>query len=124
MEQIGAADLVVGILGVQNGETVDVVPLVREALGTLPGAPRTVVIQSNGARSPTSSEDQALPREAAEEQQPPFVVSWSISKSDPSTAPVQSMSEAYRAIFAAGEKLEARACCVVASNLETVTSRW
>jgi len=44
MEQIGAADLVVGILGVQNGETVDAVPLVREALGTLPGVPLTVVI--------------------------------------------------------------------------------
>jgi hypothetical protein len=124
MEQIGAADLVVGILGVQDGETVDAVPLVREALGTLPRVPRTVVIQSNGARSPSSSEAQAAHREAAEGEPPPFVVSWSLSKSDPSAATVQSMSEAYQAIFAAGAKLEARACCVVASSLETVTPRW
>ena len=123
MEQIGAADLVVGILGVQNGQ-VDAVPMIREALQTLPGVPRTVVIQNNGAPRPASNEAQAADREGAAEDPPPFVVSWRLSASDPLTAPVQSMSEAYDSIFAAAEKLEARACCVVASNLESFTSRW
>ena len=34
------------------------------------------------------------------------------------------MSAAYQSVFAAAEKLEARACCVIASRLETVTPRW
>jgi hypothetical protein len=122
MDQIVAADLVVGILA-QNGQ-VDAIPMIREALQTLPGVPRTVVIQNNGAPRPTSNEAQAADHNSAAEEQPPFVVSWRLSASDPLTVPVQNMSEAYDSIFAAAEKLGARACCVVASNLESLTSRW
>jgi hypothetical protein len=123
MEQIGAADLVVGILGVENGQ-VDAVATIREALQTLPGVPRTVVIQNNGAPHPPLNEAQAADHDSTAEEPPPFVVSWRLSASDPLTVPVQSVSEAYDSIFAAAEKLEARACCVVASNLESFTSRW
>jgi hypothetical protein len=35
-----------------------------------------------------------------------------------------SMSGAYQAVFAASEKLGARACCVIASKLETPTPGW
>ncbi len=123
MEQIGAADLVVGILGVQNGQ-IDAVPMIREAVKTLPGVPRTVVIQNNGALHPASNEVPASDGEAGGEEPPPFVISWKLSASDPLAGLVQSISEAYDAIFAAAEQLEARACCVVASNLGTFTSRW
>jgi hypothetical protein len=123
MEEIGAVDLVVGIVGVQNGQ-VDTVAMIREALQTLPGVPRTVVIQNNGAPPPALNEPQAADHESLAEGPLPFVVSWRLSTSDPLIVPVQSTSEAYDSIFAAAEKLEARACCVVASNLESFTSRW
>jgi hypothetical protein len=34
------------------------------------------------------------------------------------------MSAAYQSVFAASEKLGARACCVIASKLETETAQW
>jgi hypothetical protein len=123
MEQIGAADLLVGVVGAQNGE-IDAVPMIREALTTLSGVPRTVVIKNNGAPYPASSETPAAERQAAGEEAPPFVISWKLSSADPLGGPVQSISDAYDAIFAAAEKLEVRACCVVASSLETFNSRW
>jgi hypothetical protein len=39
-------------------------------------------------------------------------------------APLQSISDAYQSIYTFGAKLGARACCVVASDLQSVTSQW
>ena len=52
------------------------------------------------------------------------VVPWPSTGPDASGAPVPSISTAYESIFAAGERLGARAGCIIASKLEAVTPQW
>jgi glucosylglycerate synthase len=52
------------------------------------------------------------------------VIPWPVIGAGATDAPVQSISTAYQSVFAASEKLEARACCIVASTLESATSQW
>jgi hypothetical protein len=118
IEQIGSADLVVGFLVDRNGETGAAISVVREALATLSAGTRTVIIQNDGAKTPVSTEPPGV------EEDTSFVLLSGVFGTDASVTPVQSMSDAYRSIFAVGERLGVRACCVVASDLQTVTSRW
>jgi hypothetical protein len=116
IEQIDAADLVVGILADLDQETV---ATVHEALRALHGDLRIVVLSSDGnsVRSQTDSTSSAKgPRLS--------VVPWPSITPDASGAPMQSISTAYQSIFAAGEKLGARAGCIIASNLEGATPQW
>jgi len=116
IEQIGAADVVVGILADLDQETVKTV---HEALRTLDGDPRIVVLSSNG----TSAQAYA---DSASAGKGPWlsVVPWPLIGPDASVAPMQSISTAYQSIFAAGGKLGARAGCIIASKLETPNPQW
>ena len=116
--QIGDAELVVGILDVQGGEKSDGVSMVRDAIGTLSQPPKTVVIRSHDSSQVVPSS------EAAANNGHVIVIDDPAFGTDPSIGTVQTMAGAYQSVFAAGNALGARACCVVASNLQTVTSRW
>jgi glucosylglycerate synthase len=115
-EQIDAADVVVGILADLDQEAV---ATVHEALRTLHGDLRIVILSSDG------SSVQAQADSASSGNRPQLsVVPWPLIGPDASGAPLQSISAAYHSIFAAGERLGARAGCIIASKLEAVTPQW
>ena len=117
LEQIGTADLVVGLLSSGNGHSGESAsPMreeIRQALKAGLGKLRAVIIQ-DGQTAP----------EPAGEGESQVVFSWSLIGPDRATAPAQSFSDALQSMFAASQKLEARACCVIASDLQNVTSGW
>jgi hypothetical protein len=109
--EIGSADLLVGILVPDDAHENNAVALVRDSLAGLSQRPRTVVIHNDGVDDREGSSDDSL-----------FAVrDRNFGTAVPS---VESVAAAYQSLFAAGNKLGARACCVVGSNLRTVTSQW
>jgi glucosylglycerate synthase len=120
MERIGAADLVIGLLAGSKDREIDAaVASVREALATLSSSVRTVVIYTDPPVEPTAAE---LVR--VEEDANMHLLSYPpIAPATPALT-AHSIEGAYRAVFAASAKLGARACGVIASNLDTLTSKW
>jgi glucosylglycerate synthase len=116
IQQIDRADLVVGVLADLDQNAL---ANVCGALRTLSGIPRIAVLQDNHAASSAPANSGTVENSAS-----PFLVPWPLYRPDTPGTPAISMSTAYQAVFAAAEKLEARACCVIASRLETVTPRW
>jgi hypothetical protein len=116
IEQIDAADLVVGILADLDQETVTTV---HEALRKLHGDPRIVVLSSNGSSAQVNADSTSSGKGASLS-----VVPWPEIGSDSSSAPMQSIATAYQSIFAASEKLGARAGCIIASNLDGANPQW
>ena len=116
IEQVDRADLVVGVLADLDQ---DGLVIVCDALRTLSGSPRIAVLQDNHAASSAPANSDTVEKSAS-----PFLIPWPLFRPDAPGMPAVSMSTAYQAVFAAAEKLEARACCVIASRLETVTPRW
>lgn len=113
-EEIDSADLVVGILAEFDPDGVTVL---CDALRTLSGSPRIAVLQNdrigNSARPKVAEGSTSL-----------FFVPSLLAKPDTADGTVLSMFAAYQSIFAASERLGARACCVVASKLESATPQW
>lgn len=116
IEQIDSADLVVAILADLDQNSI---AMVCEDLQTLAGSPRLAVLQNEKSGNPALANP-----ETAEKKSFPFLVSWPLLRPDPSGSAILSVFDAYQAVFAASEKLGARACCVVASKLENATPRW
>jgi glucosylglycerate synthase len=116
IEQIASADLVVGILADLDQKGI---AMLCDDLQTLAGSPRLAVLQNDKGGSETPANSETVEKSAF-----PFLVSWPLLRPDPGGAPVLSMFGAYQAVFAAGEKLGARACCIVASKLENATPQW
>lgn len=116
IEQISSADLVVGILADLDRE--GVARLCNE-LQTLPGSPRIAVLQNDKGADPTSPNPGT-----AETSGFPSLVSWPFFRPDLTATPLSSLVGAYQAVFAGCEKLGARACCVMASQLENAAPRW
>jgi glucosylglycerate synthase len=115
IERIGSADMVVGVL--QNdpeGDADGAARLVREVVGRLSGVARAVVIHNNGT---SHGQDSSL--NGAEQQGGVVVLPCRLSNPQRSDQP-----DANRVIFAAGGKLAARACGVIASDLRAVTPQW
>ena len=117
IEQVDSADLVVGVLA-----ELDQVGLaaVCDALGTLPGSPRVVVLRDDRAANPGQSNVEPATPSASS----CHLVPWSLLGSATPGMPVVGTSAAYQSVFAASEKFGARACCVIASSLETATPGW
>ncbi len=126
IDRIASADLMVGVL---HGGAASA--MVRQALEKLLHVPRTVIIQGNGAGGAEGA-DGADGKDTADaagaatpsEDHEVFVVPWSLLEPDASIAPVDNVSTAYQSVLAAGDKLGVRAACVLASDLQTVTSQW
>src|SRR5216683_1186872 len=120
LERIGAADLVIGLLaGSTDGEIGAAVASVREALAKLSSSVRTVVTYTDPAIEQTAAEWGPVEQDANLHllSCPP------VAPATPALT-ARSTEGAYRAVFAAGEKLGARAYGVIASNLDTLTSTW
>jgi len=116
IEQIDAADLVVGILANLDQESV---ATVYEALRTLHGDLRIVILLGD------ASSVQAHAGSASSGKGPQLTfVPWQPIGADTSGTPMQSISAAYLSLFAAGKRLGAQAGCIIASKLEAVTPQW
>jgi hypothetical protein len=114
--QIDSADLVVGVLADLDKEGI---VALCETLRTLPGSPRILVLRRDSIGNAPAASSQT-----AEEDKPPYVLPWSAVGPDPLGAPMQSISIACQSLFAASEKLGARACCFVASEMESASPQW
>jgi glucosylglycerate synthase len=116
IEQIHAADLVVGILANLDQESV---ATVHEALRTLHGNLRIVILWGD------ASSVQAHAGSGSSGKGPQLTfVPWQPIGADTSGTPMQSISAAYLSLFAAGKRLGAQAGCIIASKLEGVTPQW
>jgi hypothetical protein len=117
IEPVGSADLVVGVIAELDQEGL---AAVCDALRVLPGSPRVVVLRDDRAAKP----DQNPVAEAEWDGSSCHLVGWPLLGSATPGTPVVGTSSAYRSVFAASEKFGARACCVIASSLETATPGW
>jgi len=121
LERIASADLAIGILdGVCQEEGNSALAVTREALMELSQTPlRVMVVCNNGTHDAASSES-----EVPGENHAPAVSFCSLPLSGPGETSQQTISRAYRRVFAVGGKLGVRACAVIASGPQTVTRRW
>jgi len=123
IDRIATADLMVGVLADRGGALS--ISVVRQALEKLREIPRTVVIQGRG---PESQDGKGAPYAASAsappENDPVFFVPWTLLGPNSSIAPFENMASAYLSVLAAGDKLGVRAACVLASDLQTLTSQW
>jgi hypothetical protein len=116
-EQVDSADLVVGVIAEFDQQGL---AAVCDALGTLPGSPRVVVLQDDRAANPGQGNAETAQPSAS----PCHLIRWPLLGSATPGAPVVGTSGAYHSVFAASEKFGARACCVIASSLETAAPGW
>lgn len=120
IERIGGADLVIGILGAnRQEESSSAIAMTRAALADLSKPLRAMVVCSNGAHSPDP-----VTSEAAADNHSVIVSSCSLPLPSPGETPQQSISQAYRRVFAVGGKLGVRACGMIASRNQAVTRQW
>lgn len=109
------ADLVAGILGEFDPDTVK---MVCEGLRSLPGSPRIAIVQTDPSTNHCGANSTAAGGASL------FFVPSPLAKTDTPGASSFSVASAYESVFAAGEKLGARACCVFASQIEGATPEW
>jgi hypothetical protein len=120
IERIGSVDLVIGVLDVERQEKgSNVVAMTREALTELAKPLRAIVVCNNGTHSPAAAKP-----EDTEDTQSQIVSRCSLPLPGPAETPQQSISNAYRRVFAVGGKLGVRACGVIASRPQSVTGQW
>ncbi len=112
---IESADLVIGILADLSPEAVTTM---CQTLGTLPGSLRIAVLQNGDPVNPSPANRSATPQSSTVS----FAPSLLAKPGGAGTAPLN-MAAAYQSVFAAGEKLGSRACCILASRLESETGR-
>jgi glucosylglycerate synthase len=112
IEHIGSADLVVGIFAAPDQDTV---AMVRQARTGLSGSPRIVILQGGpaAANATVAGNDSSV-----------FVLSRSALGAETLGTGMPSISAAYQLVFAASERLGARACCVIASKTTTPMPQW
>ena len=123
-EAVESADLVIGILP-------EIDPSAQAAmlapLRGLSGPLRVAILQNRPAA--TANRAAGLPETAANLETSPkdssvvFLPS-PLPRPDSAAAGVLRMAAMYQSIFAASEKLQARGCCIIASELEAGTPRW
>jgi len=119
--RLGSADLVVGLVdGEYPEETAAAIAKTREALAGLTKIARIVVVCNNGAHSPGP----LTPAEGNGGEQAPAIILCSLPAPGAAETPPQSISRAYRTVLAFSEKLDARACGVIASQPSAATPQW
>ena len=107
----------VGILAPGNNGEPSAVAMVQEAIAGLSAPPRAVIVKNGASRNPDAIQADA------QDGSVPVIVS-ELYRQEPAEVPLESMFEAYRILLAVGGKLGARACAIIASNLQTVTPQW
>jgi hypothetical protein len=116
VEPVENADLVLGVLADVDQESLIAL---CDALRTLSGSPRIAALQDDRAASPAQTNSGAAKKIAS-----PYLIPWPLPRADTPGSPLVSMAAAYQSVFAASEKLGARACCVIASKIENPTLGW
>ena len=121
IEQVESADLVIGVLA-----DIDLKSLVNvcDSLRALPGSPRIAILRDDHTADPAAVKSDGGNSGSADGSSSAFVIPWPLSQPNGSGAPILSIPAAYQSVFAACEKFEARACCVIASKLETASAEW
>src|ERR1700722_1483758 len=120
IERVGGADLVIGIFDLEHQEDGSTaVAMTRDALAELSTPLRAIVICNNGTHGPA----EAAP-EVTGDDHSPIVSFCSLPLPGSAETPQQSISNAYRQVFAIGSKLGVRACGVIASRDHNVTRQW
>jgi hypothetical protein len=116
LEQVGATELVIGILAPsRQGELNGLLPVVHEAIRTLSPRVRTVVIHDESPADQRSG----VPERNDGLRVLPYPLFAPETQVD-----VQGISGAYRALFTVSETLGANACTIVAADSKTVTPLW
>ncbi len=115
-EQIGSADLVVGILTELDSNAL---AKMCDALSTLPSPLRIAVLHDDQQKAAAS-----VNSETTQERAFVFHVPSLLAKPSVPTTGIVGMSETYQSVFAAAEKLQAQGCCIIASKLEMATPPW
>jgi hypothetical protein len=121
--QIESADFVVGLLADFDGEDFKAL---CDGLRNLPGSPRILVLRRDAPSNAVTVSSQPADSSGLQIVDGNSSLSslpWSVLGSDP-MGPMQSISVACQSLFAATEKLGAKACCLVASQLENASPEW
>ena len=120
IEQVGRADLVVGIFNPEHkGDGSCDVAMTREALVEFAKPLRAMVICNNCAHAPATNG-----LEINHDNQIPEISTYSLPLPSPAETQQQSLARVYRRVFTVGGKLGARACSVIASQPQAVTRQW
>lgn len=115
--QIDSADLVVGILA-EFGP--DELAGICDSLRTLPESLRVAILHAAPTPKPGDSSQTNETGKGASL----FFMPSLLAKTDPASGPVSNFSTGYQSVLAAGEKLHARACSLIASKLLPDSPRW
>ena len=119
IEHAGGTDLVVGLLDAKFAEQRDAtLAMARDAVAGLPRIGRAVVVCNNGAHAP-----QTANLEEPSTTESPVILFCDLSPSNERAGP-GNIAHAWRNVFALGEKLDARACTVIASQAQGTTAEW
>jgi glycosyltransferase involved in cell wall biosynthesis len=122
---IGQADIVVGIPSFNNARTIGhVVRAVQAGLAKYFPNSKCVLINSDGGSKDNTAE---IVRQAGIENLSTILVShpqFPINKIITGYHGIPGKGSAFRTIFALAERLGAKACCVVDSDLRSITPAW
>ncbi|HEY6442301.1 MAG TPA: hypothetical protein VIY66_03060 [Candidatus Acidoferrales bacterium] len=113
-EQAESADLVVGVLSDLPPQSIT---QLCGALGKAPGAPKIVILA-------TQAVGNSVRTEVGGNSSSVSIAAWPPLGADVVAGPLQSVSAAYHSAFAISEQMGARACCVIASQVEIDAQRW
>src|SRR6266545_766007 len=112
LAQLGQVEIVVAVPGVATREALrDTVARVRSALNGVGAGPKAVLVHPDGA---IADADAGSPNGQL------ALLPFPITPVDRFPAPGESLSEAYRTVFLASNRLGARACVVVGSDPTTL----
>jgi len=115
--QVDAVDMVVGILAELDAKDL---AGICDSLRTLPDSLRIAVLHEDPAAKSGETLQKTEPTKGASV----FFMPSLLAKSDPGSEPVSNFSARYQSVLAAGEKLQAQACYVIASKLMPASPGW
>ena len=113
-EQAESADFVIGVLSDLPPQSIT---QLCGALRTIPGAPKIVILAAQAVGD-------SVRNEVGGNSSSVSIAAWPPLGADAVTAPLQSVSDAYHSAFSVAERLGARACCVIVSQVAIDAQRW
>lgn len=115
-KQPDSADLVIGILAELDPDSI---ATMCDALQKLPSPLRIAVLQNENRKGPVPAVAQG-----GQDNASVFFPSLGLARPNGAGAGQPSMVATYQSVFAAGEKFQSRACCILASKLESPSPEW
>lgn len=121
---VDSADLVIGLLIDLDH---DGLVTLCDNLQNLPGSPRIVVLQSAAAANTPEGKSQSADTSAAASPSESTSISllpWTALATDPAGLPSRSIAAACQSLFEVSDRLQARASCLIASQMENAAPQW